>query len=259
VDSISALSAAWGLPNLRVRVLLGLGAHEPTPLPPGQPVRFTVERDPAQFRGTGGVVRDAARDYPDHSYVLVANAGQLMLDRLDEIASDMAAAAADAVVVAHADGTPSGLSLLRCACLRLLPEVGYVDLKEQALKTIGRSFDLRVLRRGTPTALPIRTPADYIRALQSYHRRDAGNEDSQDPFNEDWSPSFKIVERQAMVHPTARIHDSVVLAGATVERGATVVRCIVCPGGTVHRDALVVDQLVTADSHQRAAPIAYQL
>jgi NDP-sugar pyrophosphorylase family protein len=50
------------------------------------------------------------------------------------------------------------------------------------------------------------------------------------------------VEPGATVSPSARIHDSVVLAGATVEPNAVVVRSVVA--GTVRRDREAVDQFV---------------
>ena len=48
-----------------------------------------------------------------------------------------------------------------------------------------------------------------------------------DPLAEDWRPSFAIAEAGAEVDQTARVHDSVVLAGGVVEAGAVVVRSVV--------------------------------
>jgi len=244
LESAEKLAQSQGLDHLPLRLLLGLGCHEPRALAPRGCVEFSVERDRSALRGTGGVVRDALNGYPDDSFILLANAGQLMLDPLADLAQDLAALGADMVVIAHEDGTPSGLSLIRCACLRLLPEIGYCDLKEQALRLIGQQYRVGVLNRPTPTALPIRTLADYIHAIQSYHRRAAGSDAGDDPLAEDWYPSFKIIESGAQVHPTARIHDSVILAGGVVEKGATVVRSVVCPGGVAQHDSLAVDRLV---------------
>jgi hypothetical protein len=101
-----------------------------------------------------------------------------------------------------------------------------------------------VLRRARPLALPLRTRADYVRALRWYHQVPRP-EPTLDPFAEDWQPVFALREQGAEVDPSARLHDSVVLAGGRVERGAMVVRSVVCAGGVVAKNQTVVDQVVT--------------
>ena len=56
--------------------------------------------------------------------------------------------------------------------------------------------------------------------------------------------TFAIVEKGAEIDLEARVHDSVVLTGAVVEAGAVVVRCIVCPGGTLAAGDTAIDSLV---------------
>ena len=92
------------------------------------------------------------------------------------------------------------------------------------------------MRRRRPTGLPVRTLEDYVQALRFHHRRRAGKPVSSDPLAEDFAPAFSLVEPGALVDPTARIHDSVVLAGGAVEAGAVLVRCLICPGAVVRRD-----------------------
>jgi mannose-1-phosphate guanylyltransferase len=127
----------------------------------------------------------------------------------------------------------------------VIPSIGYVDLKEQALPLIARKHRVQVIPRARPLALPLRTRADYIRALRWYHRSPRV-EPTTDPFEEDWRPVFALCEQGADVDPSARLHDSVVLAGGRVERGAMVVRSVVCAGGVVERNQTVVDRVVTA-------------
>ena len=137
--------------------------------------------------------------------------------------------------------------LVTCKTLRAIADTGYVDMKEQALPQIALSYEVRVVRRRRPTGLPIRTLEDYIQALRLHHRRRQGKPFIADPLAEDWSPAFALVEPGATVDPTARVHDSVVLAGGVVEAGAVLVRSIVCPGEVVRRDKTVVDQFVCAE------------
>jgi len=101
------------------------------------------------------------------------------------------------------------------------------------------------VHRGEPVGHPIRTASDYVAALRRYHRAVRFNETRRDPFVEDWQPTFSIVEDGAQVHSTARVHDSVVLAGAKVGAGAVVVRSVVCPGAVIPRDAKALDELVS--------------
>src|SRR5690606_20299334 len=97
-------------------------------------------RDPVEYRGIGGVLRDLAGDYHRDDYILVANAAQLLLSPLSELATLLAESdadgPADVSLISHRDGTPSGLMLIRCGSLWCIPQVGYVDMKEQALPMI---------------------------------------------------------------------------------------------------------------------------
>src|SRR5687768_12888624 len=44
-----------------------------------------VERDPADYRGTGGVLRDLALRYDDDDYLLVATGAQVLFGSLEEV------------------------------------------------------------------------------------------------------------------------------------------------------------------------------
>jgi hypothetical protein len=124
-------------------------------------------------------------------------------------------------------------------------------MKEQALPVIASTYDVRVVQCRRPTGLSIRTLSDYIAAMRALYQPIRAT--ATDPWAEDWKSTFAIVEPGAAVSPSARIHDSVVLAGATVEAGAVVVRSVV--EGTVRRDRNVVDQCVrrTAKPSRRKA------
>jgi N-acetylglucosaminyldiphosphoundecaprenol N-acetyl-beta-D-mannosaminyltransferase len=240
-----------GLEKLPVRVLVNRNAPEPTSATPQHYGKFRVERDLSEYRGTGGVLRDLAADYADDDLVVICNAQQVLLDPLAALATALDKKAGDFTIVAHNDGTPSGVMLASCKTLRMIPETGFVDLKEQALALIAQQYEVTVLHCRRPTALPVRTMTDYIVALRHYHGRRAGKVASTDPLSEDWMASFALVEQGALVDPRAHVHDSVVLGGAVIEGGAVVVRSIVCPGGVVKRDKHAVDQLVCVEDKSR--------
>lgn len=239
--------------RLPVRVMVNHNAMEPVSAAPIHYGSFRVERDLSDYRGTGGVLHDLAADYDDDDLILVANAAQVLLDPLTGIAAALQHKGGDVAVVSHEDGTPSGIMLVTCKTLRLIPATGFVDMKEQALPLIASKYDVRVLRHRRPTGLPVRSISDYVQALRFHHLRRSGRLGSTDPLAEDWSPSFSIVEPGASVDASARVHDSVVLRGARVEPGAVLVRSVVCEGAVVWRDRTAVDQLVAASGRNARA------
>ena len=240
----SELARYAGLEKLPVRVMVNRNAPEPVSAAPKFVGTFRVERDLSEYRGTGGVLRDLAADYADDDLVMVCNAAQILLDPLPAIATALRRKEGDVAVVSHEDGTPSGVYLITCKALRDIPEVGYVDMKEQALPLIAQKHAVTVLHCRRPTALPVRTADDYVEAMKHYHGRKSGRPTVSDPLAENWQPTFQMVEQGAVVDPRAHVHDSIVLKGGVVEAGGVVVRSIVCPGGVVKKDRPRVDQVV---------------
>ena len=241
---VQALAADGGLSRMPVRVLF----DQSSPLPPapsgaGQ-AAFQIEADPRDYRGTGGVLRDIAEDYDADDRLLVANGLQLLMQPLRQIIDALTALAADVALVSHRDGTPSGMMLVRCGALAPIPTTGFIDMKEQALPRIARGFSVRVAHFARPTGLPTRTLATYIQALRLYHQQLSDPGAIHDPFAENIRSSFSIVQEGAQVHSTARVHDSVVMAGAKVGPGAILVRSLVCAGGIVRREQHVIDRLI---------------
>ena len=233
-----------GLERLPVRVMVNRNTLEPISATPPFYGSFRVERDLSEYRGTGGILRDLAVDYADDDLILVCNGAQILLDPLAAIATALDKKHGDVTLVSHNDGTPSGVMLITCKTLRVIPDSGFVDMKEQALPAIARQHDVTVIHRRRPTGLPVRTLTDYVTALRHYHSRRLGKPTVADPLAEDCLPAFAIKEQGATVDPRAHVHDSVVLRGGIVEPGAVVVRSIVCPGGVIKRDRQAVDQMV---------------
>ncbi len=245
LGQVRELGSKIGLGELPVRVLVNRGTSDPASGNGGSWPELRVERDFAEYRGTGGVLGDVAWDYRDDDLILVANASQLLLDPLHRLAVAMAETRGQVCLVGHQDGTPSGLMLLTCGALRMIPGTGFVDMKEQAMPAIASNYEVTVVQRRRPTGLPIRTLAEYITALRHEHRGRLGSRAGGDPLDESWQPAFSLVEAGATVEGGARVHDSVVLSGATVESGAVLVRSVACSGCRVRHDATAVDQYCT--------------
>jgi hypothetical protein len=240
-SQLECLSRRARLQSLPIRLVLDRGASEPDVEGPAH-VPVLVERDRSEFRGTGGVLRDMLEGYEDDDMILVANALQLVLEPVADLVSTMAEQGADVCVVSQEDGVPGGFMLLRCAAVRQIAPIGYVDMKEQALPAIARQMRVDVVKRPAATALPVRTAGEYLYGLGRYHRQMAGRAGYDDPYTEDWEPAFGLVEDGAVVDGGAVIHDSVVLKGAKVGAGAVLVRCLLCPGAQVRPGEIRVDE-----------------
>jgi hypothetical protein len=241
-DQIAVLRRQCRMDDLAVQ--LQLDQHSLAPRGPtanGCGVRVHTARDAARYRGTAGLLHDLAKEFDDDDYVLAATAAQMLTEPLADLAVHLAERVADVTLLSHEDGAPCGLMLVRCGCLRWISDIGYVDMKEMALPRIARHFTVKVVGRKRASALPIRTPQDYLRALRAYHCREKGLTDG--PFEEEWKRSFSVVEAGAAVHPGAKLYDSVVLRGAQVNASAVLVRSILTGSAVVERPVKLVDQL----------------
>lgn len=248
------LAGTLDLARVPLRVIVDATSPLPSPVDVGRAGELRIERDPLEYRGTAGVLRDVCSEYGDDESILVANAMQLPRGDFSEQCARLAAAAADMVMLLPGNGIPSSLMLIRCEALKGISRVGFVDLKEQALPSISSGYRVKALACPGCVSPPIRTAWDYLAALRDLHLGHLGNEAApNDPFEEDWRPSFSVVEAGADVDPSARIRDSVVLAGGVVQAGATVLRSIVGPGGVVRRGRVVLSDLVAAAAGSRSA------
>lgn len=245
----AALAEAVEARDLPVRVLIDAQALEPGTRSGRPQGGLVVERDRAELRGTGGILRDACEAYADEDFVLVANAHQLLLEPLAGLARDLAAPRADVTLAAHDDGAPVGMMLVRAGVTRSIRDRGFVDFKEQVLPRL--AADVRVVARPRATAVAVRTLDGYIDALRAHHRRVAGLSALPDEFLEDWVSTFSVIEPGAAVDPSARIHDAVVLAGARVEPGAVVVRSLVPGGARVRSGQTTSDEIVAGTATER--------
>jgi hypothetical protein len=248
VAEIGGLAEAAEMEQLHLKVMLDAGSAAPNSrrrdgAAQHHRVHVSVQRDPFEYRGTGGVLHDVAREMADDDYLIVQSGTQLPVEPLKESVALLAAREADVAIMGHKDGTPSGLMLVRCGAVRDISDLGFVDLKEQALPVIAKKHRVLVEQREA-ASLTVRTARDYLAALRQDHRRRRGETLTGDVFAEDCHAEFAIVEEGAAVDKSARLLDSVVLAGGRVGAGAVLVRTIVCQGGAVKARERVVEQLV---------------
>ncbi|MEM1013782.1 MAG: WecB/TagA/CpsF family glycosyltransferase, partial [Planctomycetota bacterium] len=178
--------------------------------PPGVVPRpagaFTVETDISPHRGTGGLLHDLVLGQDPSALVLVCTARQVMIDPLVAVVRTLAgriARGADAAIIAHRDGTPAGVMLIRSGVLQSIKAVGYVDMKQQALPELRNRFDIRVVRSRRATGIPIFGATSYIQAVGRYHAQRDGRGFEAPPLGiplaEDFGCHFTLVEDGAQV------------------------------------------------------------
>jgi|SRR5271170_7377050 len=231
--------------SLPLRILVD--PQSPLPVTPQliDTTALLIERDPLEFRGTGGVLLDSTLSYAEDDYVVVGNAAGVLLSDLSSIVSRLVDCCADITILANSDGSPTGLMLIRCGTLRQISPIGFVDLNEQALPAIAERFHVRVLRHAIER-YPVRNLSEYIQAIRQYQVSRRSGRTSDDPFAEHWLSTFSVAESSQDVAPTASLLDSVVLENGRVNDHAVLVRSIVCPGAIVPSHSTVIDEIVTS-------------
>ncbi|MFK7883238.1 MAG: hypothetical protein AB8F26_03520 [Phycisphaerales bacterium] len=247
VSGAAKFASRIGHEELEVRFLVDSESQVPRDHESVGPLRCRVERDVNPIRGVAGVLADSTQAYRPDDYVVVLNGAQVFREPLDELITSMLRTQADVAMVAGLDGTPVGLWLLRCAPLQTVRDVGYVDLKEQALLDWRGQWDIRVIERQRSPALRTRSVNEYLNGVRLDAIRQLSNATiDEDPYREEWERSFGVVEPNTDIAPDAVIHDSVILAGASIGKGAVVVRSVVCPGARVAPGERVAGRVVTA-------------
>lgn len=253
------LANVYRMDQLPIRVLVDRDSHLPVSAKPIEGCAVSIERDRAEYRGTGGILRDLADDYDDDDFILVVNGGQILTSSLPEMTHQLHEIEADVSFVAHQDGTPSGLMLVRCEALRMISARGYVDMKEQALPAIARRFRVAHLDQRRPTGMPLHSFQDYLAGVRWWHQvgrgDSAGSADgvsSTESRRRETRSSFCIVEPGAAVDPGAYLHDCVVLRGAKVGAGAVVARSVLCAGSVLAPNETAVDELLPGGSSATA-------
>lgn len=249
-DHMTNLRETSGVAETSMRVIVSKPLALPRQVPPAAGVNISLEYDKIELRGTGGLIRDIADDYADDDEILVATANQVLLRPLHELYAMLAQLRSDIGLLAEPGGNAVGVHLMRCGALRAIRAKGFVDLKEQALPELAKTCDVRVAMSQRPVALPVRTLEQYIRTLRALSEASA-ELTAPDPYAEEWTPTFSLVDESATVAKNSLVHDSVVMTGAKVGAGAVVVRSLVCEGAVVQPGQTVFDTIVASKPASR--------
>lgn len=240
--------AGGGGGDLPVRVLapeaVGSGVVPSGP----RGVSVSLVRDRGPYRGTAGVIRDAAEGFDDDDLLLVVHGSELVRQEATYLVNAMLGTRGDMVVARDGVGRPLGVYLFRAAVLREIPAAGYTDLKEQAFPQLAARHRVSVatVGGGSGQGLVIRSRLGYLEAVAWSMGGEAGWERWRARTSEAGGAEagFRVVEAGADVASDAVVHDSVVLAGAKVGSGAVVARSVIGAGAVVPSGARVVDAVV---------------
>ncbi len=248
LENAQHCATRFGLDHLSLRVIVDTESTAPTNIPQShvEGVTCQIEQDASPIRGVAGVLSDATQGMDENDYIIVTSGAQVYLERLDDLVHAMAKQRADVSLVSSRDASPVGVWLIRVGVLRSIKPVGYVDMKEQALKSWRHDHAVRVVERPRAYVHPARSINEYLDAMRAHvSGYGAGSTIDEDPFREDWESSFSVAEPDARIGEGAILHDAVALNGSEVGRGAVVVRSVLCPGAKIMPGARVTDQVVT--------------
>lgn len=249
-DLASEVADRLSLDDLPVRIVLGGTSQIPT-VRRSTGVTLSVETDPVELRGPGGVLADLAAMYGPDDYLFVVSGHQLPIVVAETIVAQLSELEGDIVLWSHVDGTPATMYRIRAGVLADSPAVGYVDFKEQLLPKLAADHDVRVSRLEESAVVSIRTMKDYLAALRLYYRGQAEMHLSArlGRWDDPWQPVYGIVEYGANVAGSVDLFDSVVLAGARVEDRAILIRSVICPGAVISAKETVRDELACSKSN----------
>jgi len=210
--------------------------------------------DPAAWRGTAGIVHDVTADLAPDAVVLVIESHTLPPDDLAPVLERMNGTLDGIVGICGAD-VPAGVYAFRRAAFANVPDVGYIDLKEQLLPQLAKDgANVRVARLGD-AILRLRELEGYLDAVARDFARHGETKTRIAP-NASVSGSAMVhgtcvIETGAVVEDGAVVHDSVVLRGATVGGGAVVSRSLIGPLALVRPRATHVGEVVAVRRRRR--------
>ena len=206
-----------------------------------------VTREPTAYRGPAGVVSDCCANRGADEHMLIAEAARFVSCDLQGLVQAHLAHRADITIAVNDDDSPAGIYLARCATLGLIPERGFMDLKEQWLqRALDAGLRTHVHRLEGHGAMPLRTQQQFIHAAQIANDGDG----TYGVIPVDGEDALRVICPGALVGPGATIVDSIVMPEAVVGANAVVVRSIVFPDGTVEAGSEIADALVAPDETQ---------
>lgn len=200
-------------------------------------VQLEPSADPAEYRGTAGVLRDHLPDRmsPEDRIFVVYSTEVFCPGALKSLALEMASCQADVVLARDTQNRPIGVMLVGVRCLERVPRVGYVDFREQLLPELARELEVRVVTSRDAVHEP---PVPWLYDKETYLR---AVESRRSPLpTSGWEP---LIGGEAAIGSGAEVQSSVVLGRAKIGKDAVVARSVIDNGAVVGAGEVVVDEV----------------
>jgi hypothetical protein len=250
-DVLDHLAVNAGIDHPSIRVVHSGPPYEPTHALTDPRFEVRTLAEPDEFRGPAGVLRDITKNDPPDSVILVAEAARYIAGTLSQLLQDWSVHKPDVLVACTPDGAPAGITLVKSSALNLVPDTGFMDIKEQWLPRCIES-GMKIWTSSTRNFMPfpLRT-LDQFLAASAVAAGKPCPISSTIPVLGPLRPVTKTEDKSriaddAKVARDAVVADAVVMPGSKIGSGAIVVRSLVCPGAVVPTGAVVVDSVVAA-------------
>lgn len=250
-DVLDELTLETGVPRPVIRVVHSGPPYEPTHALSDARFEIRTMAEPGDFRGPAGVLRDITRKDDPEAVILVAEGTRYIAGSLAPLVQDWARSEPDILIARSPDGKPAGIMLIRTKALEIVPEAGYMDIKEQWLpRCIEQGFRVRTSTTRQFMPFPLRTREQFLSASAVAVGQSCPIHDSP-PVLGPLRPLVRTLDRtriaeDAQIARDAIVSDSIVMPGSKVGAGAVVVRSMVCEGASVAPNQVVVDGVIAA-------------
>ncbi len=214
--------------------------------------RFDRYIDPRSNRGTAGALADhwksLSAETRDVEYMIVIDRSACPPHSLERFLVALSGDADVLVGVSEFDRL-AGVLAIRPSILDFVPEVGYFDLKEQALQAALQAGLKVATEIVVPRAIRLNSVKGWIDAVKFHLSRSA-------------EQNGRVNLRGACVDPdadvgNAAIIDSIVMNNVQIHDEAVVARSVICEGVVIPAGTRVVDSVVTRRSrHYRGGFIS---
>jgi len=112
-EQLTSMAERLGVSALPVRVMVDQATGENTASRSHGPIELTVEPDPLDLRGTGGLLSDIAREYDDDDLLLIGHASQLLFEPLAALTAAIASSSRDVSICGRSTRSVISISTSR--------------------------------------------------------------------------------------------------------------------------------------------------
>lgn len=222
-------------------------------------LQIEVIKDPAPWRGTGGLLRDVTAELPQEALVMVVESSCLPPTDLDSMLQKMDNSISG-VVGSTKNHEPAGVYVFRRCTFAAIPHEGFCDLKEQFLPSLYRQGTYLLSAEVCQRVTRVRDRNGYLMAVRDRLSRNGSNHVTHHQGDAPRIASSarllgsNLIEADTRIEEGAIVHDSVLMRGSVIRRGAMISRSIIAsrvevgPAGIVrntiksHRDALTMEK-----------------